>query len=591
MGGADARKLSGDQVIDRMLSLVEAMPELAEPLGEKARTREYWRDLFGTNDAMRRLAAALAEAPAFAADPPAESTREAWSRAFAGGYGDEAKRIFQRVMRDAWRKPVERAPVVRWRDRFGPDEIVQRVRPVESEAWLPNPHRGTTTFQRFQGDALYPAWFTSDTHGPVEFTSVDEVAENRTFVPRTTLSYCRWPWAWLEPEKGVYRWDIVDGALRTARERGQTLQTRFQPYTIRVEYAETPPRSKRHPPERSVNVPDWYWDTGAPWIDKGPYAEHEPDSNDPLYLEHFGAFIRAFAERYDGHPDLESVDMAYAGFWGESGGNSTPEAAEKLIDIYLESFKRTQLVSMLGTPGCAHAAARTRDGERHVGWRADCFGDLRRPDVPEVPRDLCFNHTFDAYPKGIAKGGVTDAWRRAPVTMETCGNVATWFLSEYDLDTIIREGYRYHMSVFMPKSVYFPGPFRERLIEFDKRIGYRYALRQLLMPLEVSPGADVDLEFFVDNVGCAPIYRPYRLAVRFRQGDAASVVMLAQDIREWMPGHTWFAEKITVPAGLEKGEAAFDLAIVDDVGAPKVWFAIDDRTDDGWHSLTSVDVV
>ena len=31
--------------------------------------------------------------------------------------------------------------------------------------------------------------------------------------------------------------------------------------------------------------------------------------------------------------------------------------------------------------------------------------------------------------------------------------------------------------------------------------------------------------------------------------------------------------------------------IIDDDGAPKVWFALDDRTDDGWHQLTSVDIV
>ena len=593
MAAADSTKgirLSEAQVIDRLQALLAAMPELGKDFGAGVGTREFWSALFKKNDETRRILEALTELPAFTELAPKESTREAWLKLLDQGFGNEAESLFREIRLAAWRVPAARRPVTRWRDRYGPDEVVQRVRPPESQAYLPNPHRGTTTFQRFQGEAPYPAWYTSDTHGPVTFPAGGAPGENLKFVPCTTLSYCRWPWAWLEPKKKQYRWELVDESLRAAREGGQTLQVRFQPYTIAVDYAKNPPAAKRHPPERSVNVPDWYWDTGAKWVEKGVYAANEPDSNDPRYVKHFGEFVRAFAKRYDGHPDLESVDVAYAGFWGESGGNSTPATAKKLADIYLASFRKTQLVTMLGTPGCAHAAAKARTLKRAIGWRADCFGDLRKPDVPEVPPDLCWCHTFDAYPKEIERCGVKDAWRAAPVTMETCGNVATWFTAGYDLDTIIREGYRYHMSVFMPKNVYFPAAFRDRLLEFDRKIGYRFALRQLLMPLGAGRGKKIELQFFVDNVGCAPIYRPYRLAVRFHQSGGAGIVMLKQDIRTWMPGHTWFAETVTVPKDLAKGEARFDLGIVDGRGAPKVWFAIDGRTDDGWHPLTSIDV-
>jgi len=175
--------------------------------------------------------------------------------------------------------------------------------------------------------------------------------------------------------------------------------------------------------------------------------------------------------------------------------------------------------------------------------------------------------------------------------METCGNPATWFLEDYDLDVILREGYRYHMSVFMPKNVFFPQAYRDRLIEFDRKIGYRFALRQLRLPLECTPGGKIQLQFFIDNVGCAPIYRPYALAVRFRQPKARKVIRLQADIRTWMPGHTWFEEALVVPEGLRKGEAQIDLVIVDDRNRPKVWFAIAEKTDDGWHPLTSMDVV
>lgn len=130
----------------------------------------------------------------------------------------------------------------------------------------------------------------------------------------------------------------------------------------------------------------------------------------------------------------------------------------------------------------------------------------------------------------------------------------------------------------------------DRLIEFDKRIGYRFVLRQLTLPLESRPGGGILLQFFIDNVGCAPIYRPYRLAVRFRQGKRRHVVRLKQDIRGWRPGHTWFQEKIAVPKPLARGEVKVDLGIVDETDAPKVRFAMKELTSDGWHPVTSMDV-
>ncbi len=608
------QKISADEVIDRILDLITAVPGAAEGLPEGCRTKAFWQQVFAANEYTGYLMEVLRELPAFTNQAPAPGDTAGWVEVLKKDFkGPPQARPKQEAMilkkavdlskappgppygpslrAQAAKPEVEVKPTGRWRDRFGPDQIVQRVRPVESDEYIPNPHRGTTTFQRFQGDGTYATWSTSDTHGPIEFAPDAPVQDNVKYIPRTTLTYCRWPWRWLEPEKGKFRWDLVQQTLKTAHNRGQTVQLRFQPYTRRVEFSAEPINAMRHPPERSVNVPDWYWDTGAPWVEKGVYAPNEPDSNHPLYIKHFGDFVRAFAKKFDGHPDLESIDIAYAGFWGESGGNSTPATGAKLTDIYLKSFKKTQLLSMIGTDGCKYAAAKARAANRRIGWRADCFGDLHLTSGRGVPHGLSWNHTLDAYPKLIQTNGVKDAWMTAPVTMETCGNVATWFMDGYDLDTIFREGYRYHMSVFMPKNVFFPAAWMDKLIEFDKKIGYRFVLRQLLLPLESKAGGRIKLEFFFDNVGCAPIYRPYKLAMRFTQGPTVKIVRLKQDIRTWMPGHTWFEETIPMPKGLKKGEARLDLAIVDEDDKPKVWLAIKEKSADGWHPMTSIDIV
>ncbi len=585
-------RISADEVIARILEILDLFPELAEEVPKSYRKERFWKDTFNANADSQRMLELLRELPAFTNLAPGSRTKASWRRVLAPPYGvGRVVALLTQTVAFARKKPRPRKRIRYWRDAFGPDETIQRVRPEESDDYIPNPHRGTTTFQRFQGNDTYPAYFTSDTHGPVEFKPVGKVRDNAKYIPRTTLTYCRWPWKWLEPEKGKYNWKLIDGTLKTARERGQTAQIRFQPYTRRVEYSKEPVKARRHPPEKSVNVPDWYWDTGAGWVKSGVYAPHEPDSNEPRYIKHFGDFIRAFAERYDGHPDLESVDVAYAGFWGESGGNTTAATAARLTDIYLRSFRKTQLLSMLGTHGCTHASKKTGNTKRHIGWRADCFGDLHLGDSPNVPPELSWNHTYDAYPKQIELCGVKDAWKAAPVTMETCGNVSTWYMRGYDLDRIIEEGYKYHMSVFMPKNVFFPEAVMDRLVEFDRKIGYRFVLRQLLLPLEAKPGDEIPLQFFIDNVGCAPIYRPYGLAVRFRQGKKGRVVRLKEDIRGWLPGHRWFQEKLAVPRSLARGEAKVDLGVVDESDTPKVWFAAKELTPDGWHPMTSIDVV
>jgi len=122
-------------------------------------------------------------------------------------------------------------------------------------------------------------------------------------------------------------------------------------------------------------------------------------------------------------------------------------------------------------------------------------------------------------------------------------------------------------------------------------MGYRFVLRQMILPLEAKPGQRIPFGMFIDNVGVAPIYRPYRLAFRFRQGREQHIVLSEADVRTWLPDHTWFSEEIVFPPALQRGEAKVDIALVDDTSAPRVRFAIEGVLPDGWHPMTSMDVL
>ncbi len=454
-----------------------------------------------------------------------------------------------------------------WRDLFAKDEVIQRVRPTETDRWLGNPHRGTTTFQRLNGDPLYPDKRWNDSECPLEFGPAPADLSNGRY-PNTTVAYLRWLWDVLEPKQGRYRWDGVEAGLSEAARRGQTVQVRVQPYI-------------------GARSPAWYWATGAKSIVEGR-NDRAMDHNDPLYLEHWGHFIRAFAERFDGHPAMESFDVAYGGSCGETGGNASDETAEKLVDLYYDAFRKTQLVLMLDTHGSRYIMGR----DQRLGWRVDCYGDLATKGQGQVPDGLNWNHMYSAYPKDLYGAGAVDRWMTAPVTLETCGTVASWFDRDYDLDYIIEQGYMYHVSLFMPKSVFIPDECREKIDEFDRKIGYRFVLRNIVLPLEVRRQEAFKAEVYLNNVGCAPIYRPYAFAWRFTQNGRSEVVLSRQDITKWLPGQVWFEDDITMPGGFEPGPVAVDVVLLDPATRqPRVVFAVEEVTDDRWHPLTYLDIL
>jgi len=113
-----------------------------------------------------------------------------------------------------------------------------------------------------------------------------------------------------------------------------------------------------------------------------------------------------------------------------------------------------------------------------------------------------------------------------------------------------------------------------------------------VLPLEAKPGQRLAVQGWVDNVGVAPIYRPYRFSLRFRQGRRASIVHLKSDPRAWLPGHRWFSERIRFPADLRPGEVKVEAGLVDPLTQEaRVRFAIEEVLEDGWHPLTSMDVL
>lgn len=462
------------------------------------------------------------------------------------------------------------------------------VRPVEIDEVLINPGIGFTTFQRFNGDTLNPGsrW----TEGlPIVYQDFDGDLSNPDY-PQTSIAYFRVNWRFLEIAPGLYNWEMIDRALTTAAERGQTLMLRISPYEAGEE----------------KDVPEWYRDLAGPEPDNKNDGKWRIDPENPMYAYYFGGMIKALGERYDGHPDLESVDISFIGFWGEgSGGHLLSDQTRiALINAYLDNFKKTHLifqplngdapdagVLVRGLPIAASWPGGLNNGEgtqmRHLGWRLDCLGDMGF--WPEWGT----NHMMDMYPRDIVKSGMAEAWKKAPVTLEICGTFPRWQenekYDEEDVKYIFDQALKWHISSFNAKSNAVPPEYRPLVDEWLKKMGYRFVLRKFTFPAQVSPHGQIPIFTWWENKGVAPVYRDYIFAVRLRNKDHMKVLLTDADLKEWLPGDIIFEDRVYLPHDFPEGSYEIEVGIVSpETLEPVVKLAISGRTEEGWYPMGKI---
>jgi len=428
---------------------------------------------------------------------------------------------------------------------------------------LVNPGMGFTTFQRFNGDSLNPGTKWTEGH-PIEFQAAKPSLE-RPDHPLSSIAYYRLYWKYLEPERGAYRWDLIDKALETARSRGQEMMLRVAPYGTGDD-ADAPAWYREMVgPERRWNGPDWNY--------LGPYWM--VDANDPRYAERFGGFIRALGQRYNGHPDLDSVDMAVVGSWGEGidGEHLTQAARASLLDAYLDTFTLTPLLVLLeDKPTNTYPLSR-----RDVGYRFDCLGDMS---------DEWGEGMLRVYPFGIIENGLEDLWKKAPVSFEACWVMEHWRRVGWDIDYIIEQSLKWHMSSFNNKSSAVPEEWRPNVESWLKKMGYRLALRRLEYDGRVKRDGEMEMTAWWENLGVAPCYKNYLLAYRLRNEGGSHIVISDADIRSFLPGDTLHKTSLRLPGGIPAGRYSLDAAIVDKRGYnPRVKLATEGLREDGWYDL------
>jgi hypothetical protein len=447
------------------------------------------------------------------------------------------------------------------------------IRPEEIDDVLVNPGMGIQTFQRFNGGLLNSGLKWSE-EGPTAKLAAPPQA---TDFPDTSIAYCRWFWETLEPEHGKVRWEIIDRALEEARKHGQSLAIRLMPY------------DQNHP------LPEWYRNSGARRANQPTDKDGgiwQPDFTDPLYLKCWGELVAAAGARYDGHPYLDSVDISSIGYWGEGWSPYMPPFPyqKALIDIWLAAFKRTALLMNFDEEKAL--AYGTQQG---AGWRLDCLGDMRtHSDNPYFPAEM-----LDVYPQQVVRAGIHDVWQRSPVSLESCGVPGSWKRDGYDVDYILNQALRWHLSSLNIKSSAIPSEWKKNFDEFQKKMGYRFILRRLEYLRAAKAGTLMPVHMWWFNAGVAPVYREYWLAIELRSANGNAVIRLPVDVRKWLPvevrkwlpGDAVFDGTVYVPETLKAGDYRLRVALLDPrTEQPAIKLAIEGRQPDGWYDLGAITV-
>lgn len=152
----------------------------------------------------------------------------------------------------------------------------------------------------------------------------------------SNILYIRAIWSAFEPEEGKYAWEhdpnfieLVEGAKK------RNLKLAFRVF-----------HNSRDQEQQAT--PEYVFQAGAEyiWVESNGRKYKNPYYDNPVFMEKFDAFVKAFAAEYD-NPDITDFIDAYgAGLWGEGHGVDVkdPENIASVIDeltgVYQEHFKR-----------------------------------------------------------------------------------------------------------------------------------------------------------------------------------------------------------------------------------------------------------
>jgi hypothetical protein len=353
------------------------------------------------------------------------------------------------------------------------------VRPVDNGRALVNPGMGWTMH-----------FYSNSAHN---YGSRLEPSDALAWFPGCSTVYLRIPWAFVEPEEGVFNWAILDTPAQRWIARGGQISIRISCSESWLRFA-TPEWVKK------AGARGVFWDYGKGVSDHGAFWD--PDFVDPIFLEKLERFVKALAARYDGNPSVAFVDIGSYGLWGEghTGASSRVpqekmnEDVKKHIDLYVKYFQHTPLCISDDVSGSSN-----RSGNYPLLDYARSKGvSLRDDSILVQPPPNSWYHSDQAQ----------RYWPTMPVIVEHEHYGPSVARKAWDPALLLKSVEDYHASFL--SIHWWPQEFLEKnrtvVDQINLRIGYRIQLRELEFPTSVKIGESFDVAWSWANAGVAPCY-------------------------------------------------------------------------------------
>jgi hypothetical protein len=388
-----------------------------------------------------------------------------------------------------------------------------------------------------------------------------------------SVAYFRLNWEELEPEEGKFSWKPVDEAADAWRKKGARVAFRIM--TTNAHSA------------GPWSSPKWLFDAGCrsfeyeegggdPTKGGARLRRFEPDYADPLYLKKHGAFLRALGARYDGHPDVEFLDIGSYGIWGEwhTPHPAPPEVRRQIVDLYLAAFRKTPLVSMSDDAEIlAYALSKgtgfRRDGVGSPWHEQNWIGSKKYAGVKDFAR----------------------AWERAPAVFEWYGDYDYLKSRQWPFEKAVKFMLDNHVTLINDNVGRVPDAERPQLEKLARLAGYRFVLREASHAAKAARGGRLEVRMKWSNVGVGRLYRSCPLTLFLLDAGRKEVhrARASADPCQWLPGDHAVTEKFELPRSIAPGTFTVGLALVDvATGAPAIQLGCDAPHADRLYALGAV---
>lgn len=305
------------------------------------------------------------------------------------------------------------------------------------------------------------------------------------YFPGMNTVFLRIPWAFIEPEEGLFVWDILDTPAQRWVDHGGKV-------ALCITATENWMQS---------GTPQWVYGAGAKSYEVDGFLE--PDYDDPVFLEKVENFVRIMAERYDGNPNVAYVFVGHYGMWGEGhtvlttpkhGKSWGFDVQKKHIDIYCRHFKHTLLCIS------DDYAGHDQKGERFpITDYAFSRGVTIHDDsilVQPKPRNWYHSEMAQLF------------WPSLPVVLEHEHYGGSVQRGAWDKELLLKAVEDYHASYL--SIHWWPGEFLEKnrdiIDRINRRIGYRLQMTGMQWPERIRKGEKFTIQSEWRNAGVAPCY-------------------------------------------------------------------------------------